>query len=70
MKRTPVTSSTLSSVGYCPTTATLEIKFLRGAVYQYSNVPQNIYDELMKASSKGKFFNTYIKRAYPYLRVG
>ena len=70
MQKDPVASSNLASVGYSPDTETLEIEFLNGSVYQYYNVPENMYHQLMGAGSKGKFLHTYIKNAYPYSRVG
>ncbi len=70
MERYSVASSNISSIGYDAGTETLEIEFLSGAIYQYYNVPQNMYDQLMQAGSKGRFLNTYIKNAYPYSRVG
>ena len=70
MQRYSVASSNLATVGYDPATETLEVEFLSGSVYQYYNVPQNMYDQLMREGSKGRFLNTYIKNAYPYSRVG
>ena len=70
MERDYVASSNLASIGYDPTTETLEVEFLNGSIYQYYNVPQNIYDHLMQEPSKGRFLNTYIKNAYPFSRVG
>ena len=70
MERYSVASSNISSIGYDADTDTLEVEFLSGAIYQYYNVPQNMYDQLMQAGSKGRFLNTYIKNAYPYSRVG
>ncbi len=70
MERYSVASSNISSIGYDAGTETLEVEFLSGAIYQYYNVPQNMYDQLMQAGSKGRFLNTYIKNAYPYSRVG
>lgn len=70
MDRYSVASSNISSIGYDTATETLEVEFLSGAVYQYYNVNQNMYDRLMQESSKGRFLNTYIKNAYPYTRVG
>ncbi len=70
MERYSVASSNISSIGYDAGTETLEVEFLSGSIYQYYNVPQNIYDQLMQAGSKGRFLNTYIKNAYPYSRVG
>lgn len=61
MSRTPVSSSNLASVGYDPTIRVLEIEFLNGTIYQYSNVDSSRHSGLMKASSKGDYFNFYIK---------
>lgn len=60
----------MASTGYDEATNTLEVEFQTGAIYQYFGVPQNIYDQLMHAPSKGQFINAYIKNAYPFSRVG
>jgi len=64
MQRTPVTSSNLISVGYNPATATLEIEFKAGTVYQYDGVPQNVFESLMQASSHGSYFAAHIRDRY------
>lgn len=70
MKREPVQSSNISSVGYDPAVSTLEIEFHSGGVYQYYGVPRKVYDGLMKAESKGSYFHHYVKLAdYPYSNV-
>jgi hypothetical protein len=70
MLRTPVTSSNLASVGYDPTNRVLEIEFLSGSIYQYFNVPENIYSGLMQAGSHGSYFDAFVKKAgYRYARV-
>lgn len=70
MIREPVASSNIESVGYDAPSETLEVEFHGGTIYQYYNVPEGLYDQLMAAPSKGQFFNTYIKNSYPYSRVG
>jgi hypothetical protein len=70
MTREPVASSNIASVGYDAPYETLEVEFQNGTVYQFYNIPQGIYEQFMGASSKGQFFNVYIKNAYPYSRVG
>lgn len=70
MERSYVASTNVASIGYDEGTETLEVEFLSGSVYQYYNVPQNVYHQMTQAGSKGKFLNTYIKNAYPYSRVG
>lgn len=66
MNRTPVISSHVASVGYDPSTMTLEVEFLSGRVYQYFDVPESLYQGLMSASSVGKFLNQNIKGFYRY----
>ena len=70
MERYAVASSNIASIGYDAETETLEVEFLSGSIYQYYNVTQTMYDNLMSEGSKGRFLNTYIKNAYPYSRVG
>lgn len=64
MQRESVTSSNISSIGYDAKTCTLEIEFKHMGVYQYYNVPNSVYKELMGAESKGKYFAQYIKNGY------
>ena len=70
MRRNPVSSSNLASIGYDSTAQVLEVEFINRAIYQYYNVPSNMYEELKRAGSKGKFFHQYIRNAYAYSRVG
>ena len=70
MQRKPVVSRNIRTIGYEESTQTLEIEFLNSFIFQYYNVPQIIYSEMMKAESKGKFLHFYIENAYPYSRVG
>lgn len=63
MVRTAVTSSNLASVGYDPRGRVLEIEFLNGSIYQYFNVPADVYQSLMSAGSHGRYFDAYIKKA-------
>jgi hypothetical protein len=61
MNRIPVTSSNLESVGY--ENGILEIRFKHGGTYQYLNVPEHLYQGLMRAESKGTYLDQYIKKA-------
>lgn len=65
MNRTPVRSSNIRSVGYDPNTRTLEVEFNNDGVYQYSGVPETIYQGFMRAASKGSYFHDHIKDRYP-----
>lgn len=64
MERIPVTSSNMTSAGYEPTALLMEIEFNNGAIYQYSGVPQDVYDGFMDAASKGQYFHANIKNSY------
>jgi hypothetical protein len=70
MNREPVPSSTIVTVGYDEPSQTLEVEFKTGAVYQYYNVTQALFEQLMQAGSKGQFLAYQIKNSYPYSRVG
>ncbi len=63
MNREFVSSSTLVSIGYDETNKILEVEFKKGKLYQCHNVPKHLYVELMNASSKGNFYDTFIKKA-------
>ena len=69
MKRQPVESSNLASVGYDASTRTLEIEFNSGRVYQYFNVPPDEYQGLMNADSHGSYFYHNIRDVYRYRKI-
>ncbi len=64
-----VESSNLSRVRHDENSNTLEIEFIGGNVYQYFDVPKNVFNELLAAGSKGKFFHSQIKGHFRYARV-
>ncbi|HLQ51230.1 MAG TPA: KTSC domain-containing protein [Terriglobales bacterium] len=61
MKRLPVDSSAIRSVGYDAKSRILEIEFTNGSVYDYYDVPHQIYQEFCEADSMGAFVNFRIK---------
>jgi KTSC domain len=69
MRRKSVSSSSVASVGYDSKTQILEIEFHSGSVYDYEEVPPEVYQGLMKASSKGRYFANEIRGQYPSSRV-
>ncbi|MBQ4470356.1 MAG: KTSC domain-containing protein [Synergistaceae bacterium] len=66
MKRLPVESDDLKSVGYDEKERKLEIEFRNGWIYEYTRVPPEIYGELVKAESKGTYFAKAIKNSKYY----
>lgn len=70
MLRKNVSSSNIKSIGYDKSTSTLEVEFLNGNIYQYSNVPESLYINLMNAGSHGEYLDAYIKKGgYRYTKV-
>jgi hypothetical protein len=56
-------------VGYDAQNRILEIAFQGNGVYQYEDVSQDIYTELMAAPSKGRYFAERIRDLYAWRRV-
>jgi len=69
MQRQLVSSSSIRSVGYDSAARLLEIEFQSGGTYQYFDVPESVYRELMKAESQGLFFHDHIRDKYQYEKI-
>lgn len=70
MKRTPVQSDILRSVGYAPCASVLEIEFTGGEVGQFVGVPTSIHDALLASASMDHFFAEHIRESYACRRIG
>ena len=68
MQMIPVSSSDISSIGY--EGSKLHIRFHSGGLYAYYNVPLSVYNGLMSAGSKGRYFHANIKGRYGDTRIG
>jgi hypothetical protein len=64
----PVASSSLASVGYRAHDRVLEVRFQRGEVYQYLDVPEHVFGSLLAADSKGRYFNQAVRNCFEYRR--
>jgi len=53
--------SVVSAIKYFPYTSTLRIIFVSGTIYDYTDVPEKIYNRMKMAFSKGTYLNKYIK---------
>ena len=62
MRRRPVVSEALSSVGW--EDGVLEIEFTSGELYRYLRVPELVFRQLLRAPSKGTFFQERIRDRY------
>ena len=69
MPRSRVSSSVIAAVEYDDERGTLEVEFRNGRRYVYRRVPRRVYEELLVAPSKGRFFNDRIRGVYPFGRI-
>jgi len=69
MSMTPVESSMMRSVEYNAGAKTLDIAFSSGKTYRYFDVPASVYKGLLKAESKGQFFNERIKDEFSFVQT-
>ncbi|CAN5464052.1 hypothetical protein BH09ACT4_BH09ACT4_03190 [soil metagenome] len=65
MKRQPLRSSVVTTAGYDPATAVLDLEFASGDVYRYFAIPPSVFRALVDADSPGAYFNTHINDKYP-----
>jgi hypothetical protein len=70
MKRQPVTSRNIKSIGYDGVSETLEIEFNSGGIYEYAGIPEAVYTALTKAESHGSYFHRHIREKYRYRKTG
>jgi hypothetical protein len=69
IKRVPVDSTALATVGYSRRLRALEIEFRNGAIYRYLEVDPDLYEALINARSKTRFYDDYIRHKYRSLHV-
>ena len=62
-------SSAISGFGHSQISAVLDIEFTSGGVYRYSNVSEQIFQNLASAPSQGAYFNEWIRDRYDYTRL-
>jgi hypothetical protein len=65
MKRLPVVSDALKSVGYDEENQVTQVEILKtGRVYNYFDVPLNDYLSLVEAHSVGEYYNKVFKKKF------
>ena len=69
MKPIVVESTTLASVAYQADSEILELQFRNQAIYRYFRVPAPVYEALLSAPSKGRYFNRLIRGRFPYAQT-
>lgn len=68
MNRQQVESSMFDSVGYDSGREVLEVQFHNG-IYQYLDVPKEVYEDFVNAPSLGRYFLDCIRDDYTTVRV-
>jgi uncharacterized protein len=61
-------SSNVVAAQYFEETCVLQVDYQNGS-YEYYDVPQEVYDGLIAAGSKGVFMNTVIKPTYTCRKI-
>ena len=60
----PVSSSNINAISYNHNTQTLSVRFKSSGEYRFYSVPSYIYDGMLKASSKGRYFLRNIRGVF------
>ncbi len=68
MQLETVESDVIHAVGYDSEIHLLEIIFNDGAIYQYRDVPREVFEGIMGAESKGQYFHQNIRDEFQYWR--
>ena len=70
MNPVAVRSSSLAQVAYDSRQSILQVEFRDGTAYGYAGVPLATYHDLLRADSKGAYFNRHIRSLFPYAVLG
>lgn len=69
MHRIELDSTVLAWVRYLPDQHLLQVGLRTGKDYDYFDVPLSTYRELLLSESKGRYYNSHIRKAFPFNRV-
>lgn len=61
-----VESEAIDEIAYHTERASLFVRFVHGGWYTYFAVPPRVYENFLRAESKGRFFHEQIRDHYPY----
>ena len=69
MRVTVVESTTLAVVVYDEARELLQVEFRSRNVYRYFGVPARVHEGLLRAPSRGRYFNNEIRGRFGYARM-
>jgi hypothetical protein len=61
----PLVSSAVTEAGYDPRRRKMFLRLAGGKLYEYCNVPPEVFEGLVGAQSPGSFFHEHISGRYP-----
>ena len=64
-----IESSNLIKTEYDTETKKLVAEFKNGMIYEYEDVPHQIYTQFRSAKSQGSFFNSQISKVFKYIKI-
>ena len=64
-----VDSSNINAVGFDEEAEAMLVEFNSGDTYQYEQVPEQVFRDLMDAKSIGSFFHTHVRGVYDFAKV-
>ena len=62
-------SSVVAHIEYESHTSTLRVIYVSGMIYEYKDVPAEVFTQMKNAFAKGVFLNRYIKGKYPFAKI-
>jgi hypothetical protein len=62
-------SAVVAGISYDTASSTLRVHFVSGLVYDYKNVPEEVYIALKTSGAKGIYLNRHIKGKYAFEKV-
>lgn len=69
VKMIKVDSSIISSIGYDKSNELVYVKFNNGSLYEYKDVPQDMFDNLLNAPSIGSYLHHHFKDVFSYKKL-
>ena len=64
-----IESSNLVKTEYDTETKNLLVTFNNGALYEYQEVPHQLYTQFRMSESQGKFFSSKIAKTFKYKKI-
>jgi hypothetical protein len=69
VERIDLDSTALAWVRYLSEQRVLPVGLRTGRDYHYLDVPARVYQELLAAKSKGRYYNLHIRNEFPFREV-